>query len=95
MATDLAEYLLGKGVAFRDAHEKVGRLVAYCFEHGETMEELPMDVIRKFVPECDADVAGVLDPRATLSRRTHRGSTGLASMEGQLAHWKEWIEDKR
>lgn len=95
MATDLAEYLIGKGVAFRDAHEKVGRLVAYCLEHGETIEELPMDVIRKFAPECDVDVAGVLDPIATLSRRTHRGSTGLSSVEGQLADWKEWIEAKR
>ncbi|MDA2924528.1 argininosuccinate lyase [Acidobacteria bacterium AH-259-L09] len=95
MATDLAEYLLTKGVPFRTAHETVGKLVAYCLEKRLTLEQLPLDKLQEFAPECGPEVSEVLKPESALRRRSHKGSTGLVSVEQQLAHWKEWIQDAR
>ena len=92
MATDLAEYLVAKDVPFRVAHEKVGKLVAYCLDQGVRMEALPLERIRELVPECEEDVSEVLRPEEVLSRRAHKGSTGQESIEQQIAYWEDWIE---
>ncbi len=92
MATDLAEYLVAKDIPFRVAHEKVGKLVAYCLDQGVRMEALPLEQIRELVPECEADVSEVLRPERVLSRRAHKGSTGHGSIEQQIAYWEDWIE---
>lgn len=90
MATDVAEYLVTKGVPFRRAHEKVGKLVSCCAERNLRLGEVPMDQIRELVPECGEDIAEILKPAAVLKRR-HKGSTGLGSVERQIDYWKQWI----
>jgi len=92
MATDLAEYLVRRGVPFRSAHEKVGRLVGYCLAEGVGLEGLSVTTIKEMIPECDEDVSEVLSPEGTLSRRTHKGSAGLQSIKEQLAFWDQWID---
>ena len=52
MATDLAEYLVRRGLPFRAAHEKVGNLVAACVREGMRLDELPVLKIRTLIPEC-------------------------------------------
>jgi argininosuccinate lyase len=91
MATDLAEYLVQRGVPFRSAHSKVGRLVAFCLERNKVMEELSVDELRAVIPECDADAVRVLHPPQVLEARTHKGSTGLSSIQEQLTHWRKWL----
>jgi len=92
MATELAEYLVAKGMPFRSAHRKVGELVAYCVGKGLPLARLTKESVRELIPECGDDVSEVFNPASVLNRRTHRGSTGLASIEGQLKNWKEWFQ---
>jgi argininosuccinate lyase len=92
MATDLAEYLVRRGMPFRTAHEKVGRLVALCVSEGIRLDELPVERIRTLIPESDDDVGAVLAPAGVLERRRHAGSTGLESIRGQLDYWKSHLQ---
>lgn len=55
-ATDLADYLVQKGVPFREAHAIVGRAVAYCLEHNKALDELGLEVLRGFSPAINEDV---------------------------------------
>ncbi len=93
MATDLAEYLVTRGIPFRAAHETVGKLVAYCLEKELALEELPLKKLQELVPECGPEVSEVLKPESFLRRRWHKGSSGRVSIEQQIVHWKEWIEN--
>ncbi len=93
MATDLAEYLVTRGTPFRMAHETVGKLVAYCLEEGLTLEQLPLEKLQELAPECGPEVSEVLKLESFLRRRWHKGSSGLVSIEQQIAHWRERIGD--
>jgi argininosuccinate lyase len=93
MATDLAEYLVRKGVPFRSAHEKVGRLVARCIKEGLRLDEVPLATVREIIPECTEDVTDCLAPEAVLKARSHKGSTGLASVDAQLTFWRHWLSE--
>ena len=61
-ATDLADYLVKKGLPFRDAHEAVGRAVQYAQEKGSALSDLSVSDLRRFSPEVGEDVADVLIP---------------------------------
>ena len=95
MATDLAEYLVSRGVTFRSAHEQVGRMVAYCSEQGLTLEQLSLEKIQEFAPGSDPAVREVLQPRGVLQRRVHKGSTGMESIDRQIRDWDDWIREHR
>ncbi|MEJ2144461.1 MAG: argininosuccinate lyase [Acidobacteriota bacterium] len=95
MATELAEYLVARGVPFRSAHRRVGELVRHCVEEGLELHELPEEELLRLIPEADADVLSVLDPRCVLTRRTHSGSTGLGPVEKQLGDWRSWLAERR
>lgn len=90
MATELAEYLVNRGVPFRSAHAKVGRLVAFCAKHGKAMEELSAEELGSLIPECDAGAVKALQPGEVLKTRSHKGSTGLSSIEKQIQYWRDW-----
>ena len=94
MATDLAEYLVARGVPFRVAHEQVGKLVSHCLDRGVSMGELSLETIQKFAPQVGPEVREVLKPESLLRRRWHKGSTGLVAVEQQIDHWNEWIEGR-
>ncbi|GAB4243238.1 MAG: argininosuccinate lyase [Acidobacteriota bacterium] len=91
MATELAEYLVNRGVPFRRAHHLVGRLVRWCEEQGKRLEDLQDAEIRELIPEAGADVTEVLRPEHVLERRVP-GSTGRESVRQQLAEWRRWLE---
>jgi len=93
MATDLAEYLVRRGVPFRTAHQKVGQLVATCVSEGIRLDELPIERIRSLIPECGDDVGSVLIPAGVLEHRRHPGSTGIESIKGQLDFWKDRLQN--
>jgi len=81
-ATDLAEYLVNRGVAFREAHEVVAR---YLSEHAEITAES----LRAYDARFQADVAAVLDPATAVSRRASPGGPSPAAVRPQLAHAKD------
>ncbi len=84
-ATELADYLVSKGVAFRDAHEQVGRLVRVAMELRKALEELPLEVLRQHAPSCNQDVFASLTPQAALEKREVQGGTGPSAVAAAIA----------
>jgi len=74
-ATDLADYLVRKGVAFRDAHEIVGKAVRHCIDHHCALDELSEAVFKEFSPVIEADVYAVLTLQGSVAARNHLGGT--------------------
>jgi argininosuccinate lyase len=88
LATDLAEFLVTKGVPFRTAHERVGKLVSHCLERQVRLDELSKEELAQFLPELDEQALEILQPDGALNRRNHAGSTGIRSVENQIAAWR-------
>ena len=74
-ATDLADYLVGKGVAFRDAHEIVGQSVAYGLEQEKDLSEMTLEELQQFSDVISADVFEVLTLAGSVAARDHIGGT--------------------
>jgi argininosuccinate lyase len=79
-ATDLADYLVKKGVPFRDAHEAVAKAVRRAEERGCDIAELPLAELRQFSPRIDADAKSVLTLEASVAARNHIGGTAPAQV---------------
>ncbi len=91
-ATALADYLVRRGVPFRQAHEIVGRLVAQAIARGCALAELPLDVLRR---ECDAigeDVYDGLGPRRYVEAYQTLGSSQPAMVARQIEAWRKRLE---
>jgi argininosuccinate lyase len=84
-ATDLADYLVRKGTAFRDAHEIVGRAVAAAESRGLALAELQLEELRAFGPGIDADVFDVLSLEGSVASRNHPGGTAPAQVRAAIA----------
>jgi len=84
-ATDLADYLVRKGVPFRDAHEAVSRAVREAERLGIDLAALPLSKLRKFSKRIDADVKKVLTPEGSVAARNHIGGTAPAQVRAAIA----------
>ena len=84
-ATDLADYLVGKGLPFRSAYKIAGRIVAACIESGEVLETLPLETYRTFSDLFDKDVYDAVDLAACVARRQSEGGTSPESVKRQIA----------
>jgi argininosuccinate lyase len=84
-ATDLADYLARKGVAFRDAHEIVARAVREAERSGVDLAGLPLATLRTFSRRIDADVKRVLTPEGSVAARNHPGGTAPAQVRAAVA----------
>ena len=85
LATDVAEALVLLGVPFRDAHERVGQLVAAAEERGSSLAELPAEIVAAAHPELGPRWGELLDPDAAVARRAGRGGTAIAAVRQQLS----------
>jgi argininosuccinate lyase len=83
-ATDLADYLVGRGLSFRSAHALAGRVVRYCLERGRRIEELLLTELRRFCPRIERDVYRYLTPEAVVARRRAAGGTAAANVRRRL-----------
>ncbi|UTA47781.1 argininosuccinate lyase [Simiduia sp. 21SJ11W-1] len=79
-ATDLADYLVRKGVAFRDAHEIVGKSVAYGIEQGKDLSEMSLEELNQFSDTIGQDVFDVLTLEGSVAARDHIGGTAPAQV---------------
>ena len=91
-ATDAADYLVGKGVPFRDAHGIIGRLVLYCIEQNKTLEELTMDEYQAISPVFDQDVYEAISIEACVNRRNTIGAPGPVAMQQVLEAYRTYLE---
>jgi len=84
MATDLADYLVDRGVAFRDAHSAVGKLVREAEAAGVELDALPQASFASAHPSFGADVLDALQPERSLARRNLTGGTGPDAVREQM-----------
>ena len=84
-ATDLADYMVKKGLPFRDAHEAVAHAVKAAIAHGVDLSELPLAVLQQFNPKIEKDVYDVLSLRGSLNARNILGGTAPAQVRAQIA----------
>ena len=84
-ATDLADYLVKKGLPFRDAHETVAHAVKAASSHQCDLSELPLSVLQGFHPAIEKDVYDVLSLRGSLQARNTLGGTAPAQVQAQIA----------
>ena len=92
LATDLADYLVEKGMPFREAHGVVGRVVRRAEMNGVTLDELPLDHYQLESPLFEADVKAVLDFERSVSRRAATGGTAPTAVEAQIAGARRLLE---
>jgi argininosuccinate lyase len=83
-ATDLADYLVGRGVPFRSAHALAGRIVEHCLAAGQRIEELPLAEMRRFSPKIEKDVYRYLSAESAVGRRRALGGTARANVVRRL-----------
>ena len=88
-ATDLADYLVGKGMPFRDAHAVVGRLVLECEKRGKTLQELSVGELKQADPLFDAGALDAVDIDKIVARRITAGGTGHDAVKVQLDQARE------
>ena len=92
-ATDLADYLVSKGLAFRDAYKISGRIVSECIKRGCVLETLPIEDYKKFDPVFGPDVYDAIDLDKCVKRRTSFGGTAPLSVAAQIAAVRELIAE--
>jgi argininosuccinate lyase len=83
-ATDLADYLVRKGVPFRDAHEVVGRAVAHCIAQQRDLAELDLAELRQFSGAIEQDVFDCLTLEGSVAARDHRGGTAPTQVRAAI-----------
>ncbi len=91
-ATDLADYLAGKGLPFRDAHAVVGQAVLYCINNHCALEELELPTLQRFSELIDKDVYQSLDIKACIARRSIPGGPAPVAVERALEESRQWLE---
>ncbi len=84
-ATDLADYLVRKGMPFRSAYKIVGQIVAHCIATNQVLETLPLEEYRKFSPEFDCDLYSDIALETCVAKRISEGGTTPESVEKQIA----------
>ena len=88
-ATDLADYLVKKGLAFRDAHEVVGRTVRYALDRGKELDQLSLDELRAVSPLVDEGARAAITLESSLRARSATGGTAPEAVRKQLALARE------
>ncbi len=83
-ATDLADYLVKKGMAFRDAYKISGSIVGYCIEKNTVLEELDLDTYKTYSNLFDKDVYEYINLETCTFKRTSMGASGIKSVEAQI-----------
>ena len=90
-ATDAADYLVGKGVAFRDAHGIIGRLVLYCIEKNCSIDDLSIEELKSISPVFETDVYEKISLKACVDKRLTVGAPGPEAMRKVIQIEKEYL----
>ena len=90
-ATDLADYLVKKGMPFRSAYKISGQLVAKCIADGCVLETLPLETYKQYSDLFDEDLYQDIDLLTCVQKRISEGGTSVQSVESQIAYVKEQL----
>ena len=93
LATDLADYLVNRGVPFRQAHEVIGRLVAHSIAEKTAFADIPLAKYQEFSPAFQADLFDCLNLETALAARKGIGAPSPKNVAAQIAEWKEALSE--
>lgn len=93
-ATDVADYLVKKGEAFRDAHEIVGKIVLYCIDENKAIDDLSLDEFKSFSPFFEEDVYKAIDLITCVEERSVMGGPSSSSVQNQISLLENFIGEK-
>ena len=91
-ATDAADYLVCKGVPFRDAHGIIGRLVLHCIDENKSIDDLSLDELKQFSSAFEEDIYDAVSLRTCVEKRLTLGAPGSAMMKEVIGKEKEWLD---
>ena len=92
-ATDAADYLVGKGVPFRDAHGIIGRLVLYCIEKDTSIDALSLEELRSISDKFDEDIYDAISLKTCVEKRLTVGAPGAEMMKQVIEKSKEYLKN--
>jgi argininosuccinate lyase len=99
-ATVIADFLVNKGLPFRQAHEVIGKTVLYCIQQNKFLLDLTLDEFKQFSELFDDRIYAVLQPEAVVNARNVYGGTAtpqveaaIARAEGELARTSDWVSE--
>ncbi len=90
-ATDAADYLVKKGMPFRDAHGVIGTLVLRCIEKNCAIEDLSLDELKEICPVFDNDIYDAVSLKTCVNKRLTKGAPSEASMKDAIAHYESLL----
>ncbi len=93
-ATDLADYLVGKGLPFRSAYKIVGQIVGYCVQNNTILEDIPLEKYKEFDESFEKDLYKAIDLENCVNLRISAGGTGIESVNTQISQVKEFLNNK-
>lgn len=94
-ATDLADYLVGKGMAFRESHAVVGNVVLHCINEGKYLLDMNLEELQSFSDTIEGDIFDVLTPKAVVNARNVAGGTAKNRVEEQLKFAGELFDENK
>ena len=94
-ATDVADYLVCKGIPFRDAHGITGRMVLDCLKKGCALDDLRMDEFLSFSPVFEKDIYEAISMKTCVERRNTTGAPGPKAMEEEIARNKKYLAENK
>lgn len=92
-ATDAADYLVNKGVPFRDAHGIIGRLVLYCIEQNRSIDQLSIDQLQEISDKFEPDIYSAISLKTCVEKRLTIGAPGMEAMKNVIQMEKEYLKE--
>lgn len=89
LATELADYLVLKGLPFRETHAIVGQIVRYCIEKRRELADLSLGELKRFAKQFEADVMERLTVQGAIERKSQTGGTGRQAVAARLVAWEK------
>ena len=94
-ATDLADYLVRAGVAFRDAHEAVGQTVSFAMSQGKDLVELSLEELGRYCPDINEDVYSFLELNGSINARDYIGGTAPSQVRQAIKAGRDYLENNK
>ncbi|MFN2926993.1 argininosuccinate lyase [Lachnospiraceae bacterium YH-ros2228] len=94
-ATDAADYLVRKGIPFRDAHGIIGQVVLYGIENKKPIDDMSLEELRQFSPAFDEDIYEAISMETCVDKRLTTGAPGRKAMEEEIKKSKQYLEDHK
>ncbi|MCR4610498.1 MAG: argininosuccinate lyase [Lachnospiraceae bacterium] len=91
-ATDAADYLVGKGIAFRDAHSIIGEIVLYCIDKGIAIDDMSIEELKNICPAFEDDIYDAISMETCVNKRLTKGACSKESMIEAITKCKEYLE---